>query len=527
MATPTENRYDLIVIGSGIGGLVVASLMAQIKAQRVLVLEQHFKLGGLTHSFTRPGGRRWDVGLHYVGEMGPGEFGRLLLDLVTRAEVRWQKMPPPFETFLYPDLTFEVPDDKEAYQEALIARFPREKDGIRRYFADVGAVARWLGMQIVLQAAPAPVRRLAGLGRSRERALAFMTTAEYLRRNFADPRLKALLASQWGDYGLPPGKSAFAIHALIVAHYLQGGYYPVGGAQKIAERVARIVEEAGGRCLVNHRVEEILVRKGTAVGVRVKTPRGVKAFHAPRIVSDTGAYTTYARLLPPDVPLPFRDELEHAIEGGKSFVTVYLGLKESPEQLGFKGGNYWIFADYDHDMLYRESEGLLEGRVGYCFLSFPSLKDPAATAPTAEIITTLDPAAVMAWRDRPWLKRGDDYMELKRRIGHALIEFVDRHRPGFKDLVDYWEVSTPVTIETFTGHPRGAAYGLPATPDRFRYTWLKSRTPVKHLYLTGADAGTLGVLGAAVGGLATSAHLLGARGFLALLQRAGQYAKPS
>ena len=101
--------------------------MAQLKRQRVLVLERHFRLGGFTHSFTRPGHRAWDVGLHYVGGMGAGEMGRQLFDLVTRFGVRWQKMPSPFEKFVYPDLAFDVPDDEASYRQALIARYPQER----------------------------------------------------------------------------------------------------------------------------------------------------------------------------------------------------------------------------------------------------------------------------------------------------------------------------------------------------------------------------------------------------------------
>jgi phytoene dehydrogenase-like protein len=106
---PDNRHFDLIIIGSGIGGLTVASLMAQLERRRVLVLERHFRLGGFTHSFTRPGHRAWDVGLHYVGGMAAGDRGRQLFDLVTRFGVRWQKMPSPFEKFVYPDFTFRRP----------------------------------------------------------------------------------------------------------------------------------------------------------------------------------------------------------------------------------------------------------------------------------------------------------------------------------------------------------------------------------------------------------------------------------
>jgi phytoene dehydrogenase-like protein len=84
--------YDAIVIGSGIGGLCVASLLAQMANKRILVLERHFKLGGFTHSFSRKG-YTWDVGLHYVGGLAPGSQGRHIFDFITRKGVDWPYFP--------------------------------------------------------------------------------------------------------------------------------------------------------------------------------------------------------------------------------------------------------------------------------------------------------------------------------------------------------------------------------------------------------------------------------------------------
>ena len=245
--------------------------MAQLKHQRVLVLERHFRLGGFTHSFTRPGHRAWDVGLHYGGGMAAGETGRQLLDLVTRRGVRWQKMPSPFEKFVYPDFTFDVPDDETSYRQALIARYPHERATIETYFRDLHAVSGWFGAQIFAQAVPGIMAALIRIASRPRRALALSTTAAYLDERVHDPQLKAVLASQWGDYGLPPSESAFAIHALVVASYLGGGYYPIGGAGTIARSVADIVAANGGQCLADHRVAEIIISHGAAVGVRVES----------------------------------------------------------------------------------------------------------------------------------------------------------------------------------------------------------------------------------------------------------------
>ncbi len=512
----STNRFDLIVIGSGMGGLTVASLMAQLKHWRVLVLERHFRLGGFTHSFTRPGHRAWDVGLHYVGGMHPGEMTRQLFDLVTEGGVQWQPMRSPFEKFVYPDFTFEVPDDEAEYRQALIARYPDERAAIDRYFKDLRAAAGWFGAHMSAQLAPAPIAELARFATRRTEPLALSTTAAYFDGHFHNPELRALLASQWGDYGLPPSQSAFAIHALVAASYLGGASYPIGGARTIAKSVADTITANGGQCLVNQRVTEIIVSEGKAVGVRTTSDghqQGSGAvFEAPIVVSDAGAYTTFCHLVPPSVTIPFRSELER-LSVGHSFVTVYLAFKDSPATLGFHGENHWIYDGYDHDAMFEQRHGVLDGHPLACYLSCPSLKDPKATAHTAEIIAFLDYASVEAWKNEPWRNRSADYEALKHRVADGLVAFVDRHYPGFRDLVDYYEVSTPLTVEHFTGHPRGSVYGVPATPERFRLPYLTVVTPVKNLYLTGADVASLGIVGAMMGGVATTARLLGAFGF--------------
>ncbi len=329
------------------------------------------------------------------------------------------------------------------------------------------------------------------------------------------------------DYGLPPSESAFAVHAGIVAHYLNGGYYPVGGAASIAERIISIIESKGGKCLLNHSVTEIIVNEGKAIGVKVGARKGqqdVEAeFYASVIVSDAGAYATFCRLLPEGVPISFRSQLER-LSAGYGCVSLYIGLKEDPAKIGFGGENHWIYAGYDHDTLFRKRNDLLEGQPVACLLSFPSLRDPEATAHTAEIIAPMDYASVEVWKERPWRKRGTDYQELKDRIAEGLISFVDQRYPGFKALVNFCEVATPLTVETLTGHFHGSIYGIPATPERFKQPWLKVTTPLNSLYLTGADVASHGIMGAMMGGVATAAYLQGSLGFFRIISAAKRFA---
>ena len=148
-----------------------------------------------------------------------------------------------------------------------------------------------------VQMAPRPLAFLIAQIQRFGAAKATETTAEYLERNIRSPEFRALLATQWGDYGLPPKESAFALHALVVASYLNGGWFPVGGAGRIARTVEPGIEAAGGAIRVCQEATEILVENGRAVGVKAIDRRGAEPsevrYRAPVVISDVGAPLTY------------------------------------------------------------------------------------------------------------------------------------------------------------------------------------------------------------------------------------------
>ena len=139
----SKSTYDLIIIGSGMGGLSLASIMAKARGWKVLVLEQHHVIGGYTHTFKRQRKFEWDVGLHYVGELGKGGNSRLLFDYITDGKLEWNKMPDPFDVFSYPDFTFREREGAENFMADLIEMFPEEKKAIEQYFKDIKRAGNW------------------------------------------------------------------------------------------------------------------------------------------------------------------------------------------------------------------------------------------------------------------------------------------------------------------------------------------------------------------------------------------------
>ena len=527
--------YDVIVIGSGIGGMTAAGLLAGVAGNKVLVLEKHTEPGGLTHVFRRDGAS-WDVGLHYVGDVKPGSQGRAFFDYLSGGELRWTRMPDRFERFVYPGIDFSVPSTPAAYERTLIDRFPQEAAAIQRYFKDIRRATRWAILGFMRDMVPRPMAPLLRGVQKFTGRLAKSTTGSVLVSRFQSPELRAVLASQWGDYGLPPSQSAFAIHAQIVSHYLEGAWYPEGGAARIARTFEKGIERAGGSILVAQEVLEILTDGGRAVGVRVRDRRGPlpqeRIYKAPIVISSAGAAITFERLLPTEGKIgsktaALRRDIQ-ALSGGFSAVTLYLRLKADPRNIGVQGENHWINTHLDHDDTAAQSRSVLEGSPRSIYVSFPSIKAKEEQFHTAEIIALVQESDFAPWRDQPKGNRGADYSALKRRISEGLLKLADAHIPGLAGLVSYTELATPLTVEHYTAHPGGRFYGLAASPQRYRAMRLGARTPIDGLYLAGQDAGCLGIFGAMMGGASAACQVLGARGF-SMIQaaiKAGPVRKP-
>lgn len=516
---PAKNRqFDTIVIGSGIGGLTTASLLAQIADRRVLVLEKHFEIGGFTHAFRRKG-YSFDVGLHYVGQMHPGSLSRRVMDAVTGGAIAWNPMPSVYDRFIYPFGTFEAPSDPETYERQLQDRFAHEAAAISRYFKDIKRAAAWIQRDATARFLPRPVAALLRTMGRPSRRLALQRTQVYMDRHFRDEQLKRVLLSQWGDYGITPAKSSFAVHALIVEHYLYGAFYPAGGPERIARAVEEIVEAKGGRILFQSEATQILTDGSTAYGVRVRhQPSGeLIDYHASTIFSDAGAQQTFQTLLPAALTTRAERQLARvravtqATDTGNSAVILFLGLNDDPKRLGIQGENYWIFGDLAHSELHAHTQALMHGKPQSAYLSFPSMKAGDNRPPSAEIVSMVDPAEFASWMDTTWGHRGAQYDAMKQRVAEGLLALAESVVPGIRALVSYSELATPATIRSFTSRRAGHMYGLAATPERYANRTVRAQTPIKNLYLTGSDLVSPGIAGATFGGVGAAAAVLGAR----------------
>jgi all-trans-retinol 13,14-reductase len=514
--------YDALIIGSGIGGLTTGALLSAL-GWRVAVLEQHYTAGGATHSYER-NGYEWDVGVHYIGDMGAATMSRRLMDYLTQGKVDWAPMDAHYDRFFIGDRTYDAVAGAAEFRDNLIAHFPHEAAAIDRYLELLREVSR--GMRtFTLQRTLSPwMAAIAGPVLRRRLPRSFQrTTWDVLSELTSDPELIAVLTGQWGDLGLPPKRSSFVIQALIARHYMHGGFYPVGGAWRIADAILPRIRANGGDVFTYASVEEILLRDGRVRGVRMADGHEIESG---TVISSAGAINTFTHLIPREAAHEHGyDRLLDTVKPSIGHLGVYIGLQQSAEELGLPKTNYWIYpGGHDYDGALERFERDPHGPFPVVYISFPSAKDPSFATrypgrATIEIVAPAPYSIFEQWAGRTWGKRGDDYEALKTAYGERLLEHLYDKVPQVRGRIDYWEVSTPLSMQHFCGYGRGELYGLDHDPQRMQQSWLRPRTRVKGLWLTGQDVMSCGVAGAMMGGMASATAIAGTRRMLPVLRQ--------
>ena len=510
---PDVNKhYDTIIIGSGMGGLATAAILSK-EGQKVLVLERHYTAGGFTHVFKRKG-YEWDVGIHYIGEVQKNEkLIKKLFDYVTNGKLHWADMGDIYDRIFIGDKVYDLVKGVKNFKSKMLEYFPEEEKAIDKYVDLVFAARKASKMYYINKTLPNFLSQLLGFFMSRPfYKLSDRTTYEVISSLTDNQELIKVLTGQYGDYGLPPKQSSFAMHASVVCHYFDGGSFPIGGSSQIVKTIEPVITKYGGIILIKAEVKEINIVENTATGV---TMIDDKVFTANNIISGAGIMTTFDKLLSKDIAIKhnLKEKLQK-VDRSVAHVSLYIGLEDSPENLQLPKTNFWIYPDdCDHDTCVERYMNDIEQPLPLVYISFPSAKDPDWVnrypgRSTIDIITLVPYDTFAPWDGTKWMKRGSDYKKLKEKIAQRLLQELYKKLPHLEGKVAYYELSTPLTTQHFINYDKGEIYGLSHDPSRFRQKFLKPKTDIKNFYLTGQDIATAGIGGALVSAVLTTTVLL-------------------
>ena len=506
----SKHKYDAIIIGSGLGGLTTAAILAK-EGQKVLVLERHFKGGGFTHVFKRKK-YEWDIGLHYLGDLNQNEFVSKIFNYISTDPLHWESMGEIYDVAIIEGDKYEFPSGKENLISKLIGYFPDESTAINKYFELIKKLnnsSAWFFSEKTLP--PFLSYFFSSSMRKAFLKYANQTTYDVISKLTSNKKLLAVLCTQCGNYGMTPMKSSFAIHALIVEHYLNGGCYPQGGSSGIYKTILPTIESHGGTVLVNAEVKSIVIENNVAIGVKMTNDDIISATS---VISDIGVKNTFEKLILS--PVSYLDKITseaNELKSSVSHVALYIGLNASDEYLNLPKHNFWIYSNYNLDDSFDNylADNSLDLPLAY--ISFPSAKDPSwkinhPNTATIQVLTLSSFEHYKEWSDSSWMKRNIEYNNFKDELKNKLLDKVLSVVPQIKNYIDVCELSTPLTTKHFTNYQKGEIYGLEHSAARFNKLWLRPRTPIKNLFLTGQDILTVGICSTLFSGVITSIAIL-------------------
>ncbi len=462
-----SEKRDVIIVGAGIGGLVCGSLLAK-RGYNVLILEQHQIVGGYCTSF-RQGGFTFDGGVESISGLGPhGPLRWLLMELGYDPEELFVRTD---EVFIIGGEWIDVPGGFDAFVNMLCERYPNEADSIRSFLSEIRRAYYEMYREVEILGSPLPssliveVLGVEYLLRYPAEHPTFykllssgVTLSEMLNLYFRDEDLKTLLSLLPSAYlGTKPEETPLSSALPIYGYYIEGGYYPKGGSQRLADLLAGAVERYGGRVLTGHRVDSIVVEEGEVKGVRV----GERFFKAPIVVLNVNAMNLIDLIGEENLPEDYVSYLR-SLKPSVTAFTVYLGvnidLSSYPALIKSVDDEIGIVINSNLD---------------------PTLAPEGCSS--VSIVKILPSEAYDEFGERGT----QSYREKKRVFAQELIKKADKILPGLKQHILVQDAATPKTFERYTLNPRGAIYGLDQSKDAPERPYFK--TPIKGLYLTGAS----------------------------------------
>lgn len=453
-------RYDAVIIGSGIAGLVCGNLLAR-SGLSVLLVEQHYMPGGYCSTFRRAG-YTFDAASHFYPLLGNPETitGKLLAQLGSRCE--WVLMDP-VDTFHLPDGTrFTVPVDLDRYLEKLKADFPHEVSAIDRFFDAVrGEYLAGL------------LRYFRGHQPAGGQATPDQSLAEALDEHFDDRRLKLLLTADCPHWGSPPSRTSFTFDSMLRLSYFLGNYYPAGGSQAFVDDLARSFEEYGGDILMSTEVERIELIDGRVSGVGLETTRGRRQgglrVATGVVVSNADLLSTIDRLVGAEhFPSDYVAGVRRLKPTYPCFLA-HLGLRDVPsELLADVQGYYWD--SWDSEAVGRDA---LRCKVFVPTLYAPGLAPPGGHIVILQKVLDMNYTAI------------EDWAAHKKSIEEMTIAHLRGLIPDLDRKVMTRSSASALTSQRFTWNHQGAMLGWEMSPEQLGAARPDTTSPIPGLYFTG------------------------------------------
>ena len=477
----------VVVIGSGLGGLETAYLLAK-QGLHVTVLEKEHQTGGCLQTFMR-GGHRFDTGLHYVGGLGENESLRPLFDYFGLMDLPWKQLDKDcFDEVVIGDKSYAFAQGHERFVETLAASFPAQKANLQRYVE----LLRQVGEHIFDSLLPRDVDTFYS------QSLFAKSAWGWLEETITDPLLRQVLSGTSLKMELDRERMPLYVFAQINNSFIQSAWRLPGGGSQIADRLTEQIEQLGGRVRTHAEVTQLIEKEGQIAEVEIN---GEERVACDWVVSDAHPAVTLDLVKESTVLRGIYRRRIANLRNSMGMFTLNIALK--PDKLLYLNRNLYIHAA-DADLWQINT-----ARVENALVHFYPPTDGSGQARAMDILCPLRKSDMPEDSGNQPMRRGAEYEAFKRAKTDECLLFVSRRLPELQEAIEQTWSSTPLTYEHYTGTRDGSAYGITKDWQSPMTTVLTPRTPISNLLLTGQSLNLHGVLGTSMTSLFTAAEIIG------------------
>jgi len=489
-------QYDTIIIGAGLGGLSAGAKLAK-EGKKVLVLEQHYLVGGCATQFKRKG-YTFEVSVHELNGIDKNEHLHMLYkDLDTFDNLTFLRIPE-FYRWIGTDLDIVIPDDIEELKEMLINKFPQEKKGILKYFTTIFKIRdelfRMHGDSVLkkLLTLLFPILFPNVVFNMKK------SVGEFLDSIINDETLKLVLLGNLLYYNDNPYTMSLLFFAIGQTSYYSGAHYIQGGSQKLSDHLAGVITSKGGEVLTRHLVLKIIVENGKAIGVEYKenkkSTHEIKKAFAKYLISNAAIPNVANELLPKEAAIKLKKKIK-GLRISPSLFNVYIGFKTTLEKYGVKHYSTVISDESCKSQkdIYQNYRGDFSKR-NFIFVDYGQVD--SKLAPEGKSVGSICTSDYLS--DWEHLSK-EEYKIIKEEAAETLINRLNDIYPGIKNAIDYYEVGTAKTIKRFTMNPGGSVYGYAMISSQAGPNRLTNESPIDSLYFASAWTEPGGGVGAVLG----------------------------
>ncbi len=492
-----KESYDVVVIGSGLGGLVTANIMAR-EGYRVCILEKNNQYGGNLQTFVRDK-KIFDTGVHYVGGLEEGQnLYQYFHYLGIMKDLRLQRMDMEnFDIITFgndPGKTYHHAQGYESFIKSLSQQFPGEEPAIRAYCNKIKETCNSF-----------PLYNLQ-LGTGYLESILTIKTKEYITSLTSNKVLQGVLAGSnilYAGYG---DRTPFYVHALSVNSYIQSSWRCINGGGQISKLLIRKLREYGGEAYRHQEVIDFGMENNKVTSVITKKGQEVKGN---LFISNIEPKLTIEMLGNDRIKKSYASRI-FALENVISVFSIYLVLK--PNEIPYFNHNIYHFKDYEK--VWTTQDYTPDSWPEVYMLSTTATNKNEDWAESLTAMTYMHYDEVKQWENTYNTvaqkgDRGDSYEAFKKQKTEILIQEIEKKIPNLRNAILSSHASTPLSYRDYIGSHRGGMYGYIKDAENPIKSFLSPKTKIKNLFFTGQSLNMHGILGVTISAVLTCSVILG------------------